>query len=93
MDLVKDQERRTRKQSTEQSLPVRLTILQRIKRVLFVRESKKQNTAPGTECSSLAEDLNEHVFVEDDGLIKQSNNESSKNRIDSCSLTIAISEC
>ena len=91
LELVKEQDRR-RKQSNEHYLPSKLTIFQRIK-FLFVRD-KKQNLAVGLD-SIEEEDLNKNAFDEQEGLIKQNSKDNLKkeDQIDSCSLTIAISEC
>lgn len=98
---MKERDRRTRKQSSIHQLPVRLTILQRIKSLLLCCEDQ-HGARPSIAAVGDSMEVDELTDFEEEheDLIKQPagreaerSEERFDSRIDSCSLTIAISEC
>ena len=98
LDLVKERDRRTRKLSTNQPLPSRLTVLQRIKSLLVCCEDGEQKETNAVGSIEVDEQLSKHDFEEENQSLLDSKDTTGQeerfdSRIDSCSLIIAISEC
>lgn len=97
--MIKEQEKRSRRKSSH--IQKKLTIFQRIK-LLVSRKSKKQTSLDAAGLEDKLNECLEHFGKEKDneeekGLLKanqiEEENFDGKYKIDSCALTIEISEC